>query len=411
MDAALTRPSALSWRDAAILGLLLLLGCGLRLHQTAYRAPMGDENLYVAYLNWTKQYGFLAYPDLVDGFLNGQREAKEPMLPPTRVVFVAVGRALEAVTGWPAIEALRSVSRLSSMVLLLSIWWLAYLLRGPTLAHLSLLLLTVSPLQLHSIHFAFVDAVFALAVSLGLICVALLQTGRVRLGSISLALALPLIVLTKESAVFALPALALMLIWPWRQLNGSERRQVIFGLVVGAVLTALVVGIFFGSALDFLSAVLLLAAKTKGSQYSATYQNGPWFRYILDYLLVSPVILLGFVACAARVGREMAPAGRMLLVFLGVTLVPMSMLEAGFNLRFALMWDPVVRIVLAGGILLNFADDAAGRRRAFLAAALLAAADLCQYCLYFSDGLLYDPVTLALLRMVGIYRGDYVFFP
>ena len=160
-------------------------------------------------------------------------------------------------------------------------------------------------------------------------------------------------------------------------------------------------GKIFGGPGPFLAGAQMLARQTAMSEYSLTYQSGPWFRYCVDYLLMAPVAFLAFVATMPRVWQEAGwPPGRCLFLFLFLLLLPMSLLgSGGINLRFALAWDPALRLLLAAGFFLAFP------RRGWLALGFLAAADLAHFLVFFSDGQTYDPVTLYLLRALGIYRG------
>lgn len=403
------RPTRSDW---LVLLLLLGLGLGLRLWSTAGRQPaVGDERVYQAYVEWTERNGFLNYPDLVEQFLESQRKEAEPLLPPTRVTFVAGGRAVQALTGWSALDALRHFALLCSVGMLFATWWIGWLLRGPVLAHGALLLLAVSPLQLHCGRFAFVDVAFAGATTLGLLVVALAHAGRLRAAAGGLVLAIPLVFLTKESAVFALPALAVGLWDPWRAAPADGRRRLALGGAAGTALTAFAVGLLFGGTENFLDGALMLAAKTKTSDYSATYQNGPWFRYLVDYLLMSPLTLLAVIATASRWPARLGSGAIALGAFVLLTLLPMSLLEAGLNLRFALMWDPVLRLLLAGAIVLPAAGASPRPKLAWTALLLLALADLVHYARFFQRAGLYDPITLGLLRALGWYRGDDLFQP
>ncbi|MBS0656901.1 MAG: hypothetical protein JSR82_01480 [Verrucomicrobia bacterium] len=400
------------WRgqDFAILLTLLVLGLALRSWSaTTRRPPVGDERVYQAYVEWTQQHGFSNYADLVETFLQDQRDAAEPLLPPTRVVFVAGGRCIQLLTGWSAIESLRHFALLSSVGLLLSGWAMAWLLRGPPLAHGTLLLLAVSPLQLICCRYAFVDVAFAFTVSLGLVALAWAWRGQYRAAAAGIVVAFPLIVLTKESAAFIVPALLAGLWRPWRMADADGRRVLLLGVLGAGALSALAVGWLFGGLGPWLEAVLMLAAKTKTSQYSATYQNGPWFRYIFDYLLVAPVALLGFVFCLREARRELAPSGDGFLLFFGLSLLPMSLLEAGFNLRFALVWDPLLRLFLAAGVLRWGPESTARARLGAWVLVGIAVVEAAHFAFHFAHGRLYDPVTLSLLRALGVYRGDYLY--
>lgn len=395
-------------RDACLLGLLLLLGGSLRLHTWYETVAIGDEHTYATYLRWVLRHGVGAYPELLEQYREQQDKAKVGILPPTRFTFIAASAATVWVFRVSPVDGLRAVAKTASILMLLLVWASAWLLRGPPVAHGTLALLAVSPLQVQAATYGFIDIVFACAVAVALLGVALWVAGGVRAAAGVLALALPLMVLTKESAAFLLPALALAFYLGRGNHGAAEWRVLCLGAVGGAVLTALAVGIFFGGLGEFYGAVVAHGSRVSSSGYSVAYQSGPWFRYAADYLLMTPVVFLGFVACAGRTWREGAAPGRAVLALLAVSLLPMALLPAGLNLRFALPWDPLVRFSCVLGMWLACAGQTSpspARRFAWIIG-LMAAADLAHFLCFFSDGQTHDPTTLNLLRALGIFRGE-----
>ena len=73
-------PPALTRRDVCILCLLLLLGFALRFQRNGEQAPLGDEKIYVAYLEWQMAEGpagkSQAYVNMSRGWALGTQDFK-----------------------------------------------------------------------------------------------------------------------------------------------------------------------------------------------------------------------------------------------------------------------------------------------------------------------------------------------
>ena len=85
---------------------------------------------------------------------------------------------------------------------------------------------------------------------------------------------------------------------------------------------------------------------TKASQtpYAILTGDGPWYRYLVDLLLVSPVILLLALGAIFRLDRS-KKAELYLSIFIGATYLVMCNVKYGMNLRYANMWDMPLRFL------------------------------------------------------------------
>jgi len=145
-----------------------------------------------------------------------------------------------------------------------------------------------------------------------------------------------------------------------------------------------------------------------GHNYQLTYAivtgDGPWHRYIVDLLLVSPVIILLAIAAVFRLDRSMKPE-LFVAIFIGASYLVMCNLKYGMNLRYANMWDMPLR-VLAFSQLVALLQPIA-RQRAWIIAAdvgLICALEMRQYLILFVDFPLYELVSEGLLRALKILK-------
>src|SRR5258708_9412213 len=111
--------------------------------------------------------------------------------------------------------------------------------------------------------------------------------------------------------------------------------------------------------------------------------DGPWYRYLVDLLLVSPIILILALGTIFRLNRTMKPE-LFMSIFIGASYLVMCNVKYGMNLRYANMWDMPLRF-LAFSEIVWFASFAKRYRPAITAAAvvLLVAIEFHQYILLF----------------------------
>src|SRR5438045_274233 len=109
----------------------------------------------------------------------------------------------------------------------------------------------------------------------------------------------------------------------------------------------------------------------------------PWYRYLVDLLLVSPIVLLLAVGAAFRFDRTQKPE-LFVFTFIAASYLVMCNIKYGMNLRYANMWDLPLRI-LAFGQLGYFCARLSRYRVLALGAAvvLICAIELRQYIILF----------------------------
>ena len=400
--------NSFGWKDASVLILLLGLAAVLRFYPWYDPRPAGDEKVHATYVEWVLKHSWSNYPELVTQYCAIQEAAVESVLPPTRASFIALGAAVSAVRGEDAVSALRTVSKAASLAIVLVGILFGHLLAGRTAGWLSGLLLAVSPLQLHCARIGFVDVLFGLVVSIGLLGVVLLYSARERWGVALLIVAIPAIALTKESAVMVLPALGLAVGLGRTARNPTADRKFLLALLAGTALTLGLMSWLFGGVDCFLDALFATALRLPNSLYANTYQSGPWFRYLVDYLLVCPVLFLAFVWALGYLFAAKDNV-RIIIFFFVASFIPMILIRGGVNLRFAVMWEPLLIVLLATALVRRFALSPSPILKPCLVGAGIAILALVHFLSFFPSAPPYDLVTLSLLRTVGIYRGDYVY--
>ncbi len=391
-----------------VVGLLFVLAVGfaLRLFPSAGFTGIGyDEALYRGYVNQLNDTGLLAYPDYAEGYVRVQSSLPAAILPPTRFIYIFSAYLWQQVTGAEALAALHHVSCAFSILMLLATTAFAVRLGGWKIGLGVAALMSCSPLQIHMSQHALIDGVFAFwaMLSLWLLWENLRRPNYAPL-LVLYGVSLALLVLTKENAMFAFLGL-LTLLAANRWLRFGSITRALLGLTVLGPLLGVVTLIFLCGGVDtFIATYRLLVAKASVLPYAIATGDGPWYRYLVDLLLISPLILLLAVGAIFSL-RLTEKAPLYLLVFVAGTYLVMCNVRYGMNLRYATIWDLPLRYLAVLSVT-ELSRKLSSRREIFVVSSIvfLCAFDLRQYYIFFVQHNLYELVTAGLLRALQILK-------
>jgi 4-amino-4-deoxy-L-arabinose transferase-like glycosyltransferase len=390
----------------------LFTGTNASLHQleAIHPAPKFDgigfdENLYRRYVDGLITGGLAAYPEIVDHYIEVQQKLTGSILPPVRFLYIFSAYLWHQVFGTEALSALHNVSALFSILALLLSTIFAWRLKGPAWALGVAALMSFAPTQIHMSQHALVDGFFTFW---ALFCLCLLWENLLRPGSwprlAAFALGLCCLVLTKENAFFVFVAVLVILALNRWLAFGVVTRELLLCTIVGPLL-GFVVLVFLAGGLDTLRTTYELSvSKNYQLAYAILTGDGPWHRYLVDLLLVSPVILLLALGAAFRLDRSQKPE-LFLFVFMAASYLVMCNIKYGMNLRYANMWDMPLRF-LAFGQIVAFCAPLQRYRTLILCSAvsLVCVVELRQYIILFVQFPLYELVPEGLLRALHILK-------
>jgi 4-amino-4-deoxy-L-arabinose transferase-like glycosyltransferase len=391
-----------------LLGFLLvgLLGIFLRVYPSAKFNGVGfDEGLYRKYVNQLIVGGLSAYPDIVDNYIEVQKTLPGSILPPVRFLYIFAAYLWHQIFGSDALAALHHVATLFSVLTLLLATVFAWRLKGPAIALGVAALMSVAPTQIHMSQHALVDGFFTFWALLTLWMLwENLQTPRRWPFLLAYSLGLALMVLTKENAFFVFFAvLCIFGLNRWLRF-GVVSRELLLATVVGPLL-GFVVLVFLAGGLETLrTSYLLSVSKNYQLTYAIATGDGPWHRYLVDLLLVSPVVLLLAVGSAFRLNRLEKPE-LYLFSFIAASYLLMCNIKYGMNLRYANMWDMPLRFLALGQIIALCAPIRRYRLVILCTAVgLVCASELRQYIVLAVQFPLYELVPEGLLRALRILK-------
>ncbi len=364
-----------------------------------------DEGLYREYVNALSKDGLTSYPDIVEGYIDVQKNLPGSILPPLRFLYIFTAYLWHSVFGSEALEALHQVAAFFSMLMLALATLFAWRLRGPTWAIAIAALMAVAPTQLHMSQHALVDGFFAFWALLVLwLFWENLCAPRDWCWLIAYVAALALLVLAKENSFFVWVALVALLITNrWLQF-GTVSRELVIATMLGPLL-GIVVLIFLAGGIDiFVQSYRLSVGKNFQLHYAILTGDGPWYRYLIDLFLVSPMILILALGSIFQLDRTKKPELYM-SIFIAASYLVMCNIKYGMNLRYANMWDMPLRFLafssLVGVVapLVRYRNIALG-----LAVALICAIELRQYYILAVQYPLYELVPHDLLRALQILK-------
>lgn len=384
--------------------LLLLVGLALALHASLAAGvpyePNSDEGYYLSMAQQLENRGIGAYPQLFESW---NRDPANWIYPsPLRVGHVTVAAALFEFA--PArLETLSLLSLGAHLGWIAVSAWFARRLFPTAYALCLTLLLATAPLLLGSARLALQDS--HLLLWLGL-CVwsflDLLRNPTQRGMSLVFVLSFAMSVLVKETSALLGPAFLALLAWqrcvaheplPWLRLS-------LLVLAPGLlVLTVLLLAAGGGEPLIGTARTVLGSPAT--NEYAIRYGSGPWYRYLVDYLLISPwTTLAALAALGARLAGRRFDAGDReltLLALLGcLLLAEMSFFTK--NARYLLILELPLRALALAWIF----GLASGWKRSALVAGfvlLVVASDLASFEYGWIRHRIYDPLTGTLMQL------------
>jgi len=391
---------------------LIILAAGLLLRLVPFFGPVDrgtlDEQLYIVNVRMLEKDGLLNYSALVETYATAQAKMDLVMLPPTRFMYIVLGLAVDSAFHLGPKLSLRYVAAGFSVLSFLLAGLFAFRLAGARFGLAVGALMAVAPLELMMAHRELADGVFAFwaLLSLWLLWENLQRPGR--LGWLAAyAGAIAAMVLTKENAFFASVGLGGIIctaaLVP--RLNiGKATWSTAAATLAGGLLGVLVLICLAGSPRTLIETYRLLVTKAEKMSFAYESGGGPWFRYIIDLMLVSPAVMLPAIGGIFGLRRD-SRQGIFLLLFVLFSCAVMVNVRNGMNVRYATMWDMPLRF-LAAGPLLQMAG--AVRRAPLLSAAVLLAVvggiELYQYWVIFVYHDLGEPITMYMMRALDIIR-------
>lgn len=355
-----------------------------------------DELVYTHYASRISEAGISQFRALAEAYASNPSLWAFPN--PLRVLYILLTALSCRVAGACSGTSVAAVSLLSGIALVLLTLVMAWRMFGERVALLSGLLIAFSPLQLALSRRAWQDGFFSLTVLLALWAFWERSRSPRREWDVLLGGALLTALLTKESALIFLLGFLGVLLYTRLSDNVPIARSTLWALLLPLPLAiAVILALIPDPSLLIRVYRGWLAAVEKG-EFAIAYSRGPWFRYLIDFLLLSPpttLLAIGYYFMSSAEQGDRFLGRSTLILFAVFSLLTLK------NVRYVSFLDIPIRI-LAALTLTAFSQRPpfawAGWRVAVVGVTLLAAYDLSMFHAIFVSGGIYDPVTENLAK-------------
>jgi len=407
------------------LAIILLIGIFLRLPPALFQKPDGplrglvtlhpqpaskmlgfDEALYRDYADKLIRFGLIAYPEIIERYREKQQTLTGSILPPVRFLYIFSAYLWHQLFGSETLNCLKNVSAVFSMFTLLLAALFAARVGGFSYAIGVGALMVFAPTQLHMSQHALVDGFFGFWAML--VLWSLWENLRAPQDWRWLALysvALTATVLTKENAFFVFVAVVAILIANHWLKFGTITWELLLATVIGPTLGVVLLGMLAGGAGPLIATYQLSVSKNYELKYAILTGDGPWHRYLVDLMLVSPIVLLLAIGSVFNLTRAKKKEW-FFLIFITASYLVMCNIKYGMNLRYANMWDLPLRVLAFSQllVLIGFVAQRWRRIALFAAVGLTCAFEMRNYIVIAVEYPLYELVSPELMRGLKILK-------
>jgi len=400
MDQQPSSPQLTKWSLSL---LIITLGAGIFLRawpSTGFHRVGYDEGIYTGYVRTALKEGIWSYPDIVRAYVRWQEERPDAVVPATRIGFLLPASVLAAVGHLDPLTSLHWVSLCSSILLLFVSARIGYRLGGGAHMLLFTALMAAAPLQIHLAQRSLIDGYFAFwAILCGWFLWESLQKPEQKAWLFAYGASLFILVLTKENAAFVFLALVSTgVVFALCRLGRANAALILMTALAPALAVAVLAGLV-GGIREWIAFYSMFVQKSRLLPYPIRFQDGAWYRYLVDFMLLSPCVVALAFGALFQLRKESKPE-IFWSFFLGASFVVMSSVPYGMSLRFAAYWDFPLRWLAASQVL-QLARKFPRIGPAIVGTVvilILVAVDLFQYWRYFVHGGIYDPVSFHLLH-------------
>ena len=387
--------------------MILAVGIFVRVFpSTGYKRVGGDEYGYMVFLKQIEQVGLLRYDEMVASYVEAQYKRPDAIVPATRIAFLVPAHVVREALALNPYEALRVTSCVSSILLLFLSAFFAYRLGGAVPMLGVTALMATAPLQIYLAQRAFIDAYFALWATVALWLAWEIVSKPRRwpwIGAYTVSLVI--LVLTKENAAFFVFALFATLILLRLMKLRAVTPQLLLMTAIGPALAVLFLAWLVGGISDWLQFYLMFVEKSRTNVYSIMAQDGPWYRYLIDFVILSPLVTV--CACSRIFQIRKTEKAEIFFAFaLAFSFMSMATVTYGMSLRYAAYWE-LPLCWFAASQLLRVSRSLSSVRPAILAVGLflvVGSVGLSQYYRFFVEGEVYDPITSSLAQAANLQK-------
>lgn len=354
-------------------------------------AAGADEGYYLKYASYIGEHGIRGFPDLFKNYIADQGNWLYPN--PLRAGFITLSSVWLRIFGYSFLN-LAYFSLFSFCAFLIISFYFTAKYFGDKIAVLLAILLAFSPINMAMARRALLDSTFNLfcVLSIWLFFDLLKKDSKIK--HILFVLIYSFTILVKETAVL------LSLFFVFYLIFRKNRRYLLSATLFPSLAAGSVYLILAGGAFNLVNTIKIILSSPQNNEYAILFGSGPWSRYIIDYMLLSPWVAIlssGFVFwhLASKEHDE-----RITYFLLAFVVLFFSFNFFTKNVRYVMMLDVPMRLFCV--LMLNKLFEARFPKQAFVLACVsvitISAFDYINFHNLFVSGGIYDPVTYWLLR-------------
>jgi 4-amino-4-deoxy-L-arabinose transferase-like glycosyltransferase len=361
-----------------------------------YAMPV-DEGYYWNYAVAIVDHGIGAFQSLATSYIQDQKHWVFP--PPTRIAFITLSSLFVGIFG----RSIHSLSYLSLFGYSLFLIATFVFVRKHFNGGLALLVVTscaFSPLQMAMARRALTDAVTNALVILSIWLFFEVLREASRLKTIVFVGVYSLTLLVKETS--ALVAVFFVIYFLFRRYvlqQSSSIRQILLAITLPFGIAGFLSIIACGSVESVSKIFSIILTSPASNQFAILAGNGPWFRYLLDYLLLSPWI---FLLAVGFFFYTISTRNQPEIIIYWFVYIVVSLFEFDFftkNVRYAISFDMPLRL-FAVLMLTNLVRSFSPERSLPILKAIVLFSALLDYFSFIDIFVvqdIYDPVSFWLL--------------
>jgi len=362
-------------------------------------ANQADEGYYLYYAKSISDNGITHFPDLFKFYLGDKANWVYPS--PLRIGFITISSLFAKIFGNSFIS-LSLLSLFSFVVFLIVNFHFIKKYFSEKIALLSVALLAFSPINMAMARRALMDSTANLFICLAVwLFLDSLKEDRL-LKKILFVLAYSAAILIREnSALLSIFFLAYILI---RSSIIRENKARIADILTTTFIPFIIVGIAYivaaGGVSQVANTARIILNSPKTNLYAINFGSGPWFRYLIDFMLLSPwvlILFIGFIFYYIMKDKGQEEVNYLLFFFLSSIIIFSFFTK---NIRYLIFLDMPLR--LSAILMLNELTKRIFKDRFFVAlfiiVLLVSLSDYRSFDYLFVKNGIYDPVSCWLLQ-------------
>jgi hypothetical protein len=330
------------------LGVLLLIGIGLRIARMEPERPRGfDEQYYVLYTQWHAAHSLSDFDDYCAAFYKMQLRSPLGTPSPMRLLYPYSAMLMQKATGLATADSLLAISILSTTLLLIFTAIVSARTFGLPVALGVTALTVVGFNQLHQTQGILVDCLIALLTLWALWSLWELGQSPRKWGFWLLyCVSMFALVFVKESAFLIYCGIAAVIILgkPLRLFEHPPRYALLATVGSGALAFSILCWLCGGFE-RFFDIYMAVVHKSLKTPYVIQMGDGPWYRYIVDSMLAQPLITIFAIAGVMQFPFTDVRV-RFWCVFMAVTFAMMSQVKYAQFFRYSIIWDLPLRLLV-----------------------------------------------------------------